>query len=236
MVKDKILIINPNTSKEMTEDIKDTVEDVCAKDVDVEVIHPQKGTESIECKYDETIAGYEMIELLKSRKEKYSGVLIACFGDPCLYAIKEMMDCPVIGIAEASITTALLLGNKFSILAAGKRAIPLMENMVRGYGLGERMASIESLEMTVTDVEKQKDEAIRRLVRATKNAMEKGAEICILGCAGMTSLKEKVESITGAVILDPVEVGYCTLEMLCKNKISMAKCNNFAFPPKKKFR
>lgn len=229
----KILIINPNTSEDMTRDVQDTILRIRGKNVETEVIHPMFGPESLECKYDETIAGYAMIDLLKAKENEYSGVLIACYGDPCLYAIKEKMSCPVVGIAEASIAAALLLGNKFSILAAGKRAVPLMENMVRGYGMNERMASVECLDMAVSDVEKQKEEAVLRLVAAVERAMKKGAEVCILGCAGMTSLKEEVEKRTGGVILDPVEIGYGMLEMFVRYEIPMSKCNNFAFPPQK---
>ena len=101
--------------------------------MEVETVHPAYGPKSLESAYDTAIATNAMIDMLTGKEAEYDGVLIACFGDPGHDALKEMLDGAVVGIAESAIATALMLGNKYSILAAGERAVPLMENMVNSY-------------------------------------------------------------------------------------------------------
>lgn len=234
-MKKKILVINPNTSEAMTEDIRKTVESMQSPQVQAVVRHPDFGPVSIESKYDETIAGYAMLQMLESGGTAYDGILVACYGDPGLYAVKEKMSCPVIGIAEASISASVLLGYRFSILAAGARAVPLMNHMVRGYGMLERLASIECLDMAVTDVEADKDTAVRGLTDAALRAKQKGAEVCILGCAGMTGLGDEVAARTGVSIMDPLAVGYGMLESFVLHGITVSKSGYFAPLPEKAF-
>lgn len=229
----KILVINPNTSEAMTADVRATVDRIKRPDVDAQTVHPAYGPESLESAYDTAIATNAMIDLLTGKEAEYDGVLIACFGDPGHDALKEMLDGAVMGIAEASIATALMLGNKYSILAAGERAVPLMENMVTGYGLKERLASVECLGMSVTAVEEQKEEATEKLTQAAERAARKGADVMILGCAGMTTLKSEVEKRTGMLILDPVETGYAMLEAIVCRGLKVSHSGLYARLPEK---
>lgn len=229
----KILVINPNTSEAMTADVRATVDRIKRPDVDAQTVHPAYGSESLESAYDTAIATNAMIDLLTGKEAEYDGVLIACFGDPGHDALKEMLDGAVMGIAEASIATALMLGNKYSILAAGERAVPLMENMVTGYGLKERLASVECLGMSVTAVEEQKEEATEKLTQAAERAARKGADVMILGCAGMTTLKSEVEKRTGMLILDPVETGYAMLEAIVCRGLKVSHSGLYARLPEK---
>lgn len=231
----RILVINPNTSEAMTADVRATVDRIRRPDVEAETVHPPYGPESLESAYDTVIAANAMIDMLTGRESAYDGVLIACFGDPGHDALKEMLDGAVVGIAEAAIATALLLGNKYSILAAGERAVPLMENMVAGYGLKSRLASVECLGMSVTAVEEQKEEAIEKLTQAAERAAQKGADVLILGCAGMTTLKVEVEARTGMVILDPVETGYAMLEAAVCRNLKVSHSGLYARLPEKNY-
>ena len=219
----KLLIINPNTSEAMTEDIRRTILMVKNKEIDIEVIHSDFGAESLESFYDYTLASFGMIRCLKKHVKDYDGILIACFGDPGLYAIEEISDCPVVGIAEASMGIANLLGAKFSILAASEKASPMQA----------RSAGTVAINMSVLDVEQNKEEAIEKLVNAGRIAKNRGAEVLILGCAGMTGISESVEKRLGIRVLDPVFIGYSVLEMLVTKNISVGKSGLLSTPKPK---
>ena len=229
----KLLIINPNTSEAMTEDIRRTILMVKNKEIDIEVIHSDFGAESLESFYDYTLASFGMIRCLKKHVKDYDGILIACFGDPGLYAIEEISDCPVVGIAEASMGIANLLGAKFSILAASEKASPMMDYLVTGYGMQARSAGTVAINMSVLDVEQNKEEAIEKLVNAGRIAKNRGAEVLILGCAGMTGISESVEKRLGIRVLDPVFIGYSVLEMLVAKNISVGKSGLLSTPKPK---
>src|SRR2546421_693662 len=84
------------------------------------VVHgcnPRFGPVSIEGFYDEAISGLGVIdEVRRSADAGYDAYVIACFGDPGLYAAREVATGPVVGIAEAAFHFASLLAPSFSIV------------------------------------------------------------------------------------------------------------------------
>ena len=133
------LVINPNTSETMSAEIRATAEKVFQAPWTCRVVNAPAGAESLESWRDYQLAGAAILPLLKDHAD-VDGVVLACFGDPGLYALKEISPVPVVGIAEASIALATLLGGKFGILAAMDRAVGLMDGMVRLYGMEARYA------------------------------------------------------------------------------------------------
>ncbi|MDR2181952.1 MAG: aspartate/glutamate racemase family protein [Treponema sp.] len=226
----KLLVINPNTSAGMTEDIRQTIERIKSPGVQVTVTSPDFGARSLESFYDYTLAGFAICRLLDTARGDYDGVLIACYGDPGLYAAKEICACPVLGIAEASISLSLLLGSRFAILAASEKAVPMMENMISQYDVRGRFAGVLPLGMSVLDAEKHKQQTIERLIEAGGKAAANGAEVLILGCAGMTGMKEAVAGALNVVVLDPVECSYQMLEMICRCGYKVSKRGLYAPP------
>ena len=91
----------------------------------------------------------------------------------------------------------------------------------------------EPLGINVLDVEKNKEESIRQLAAVGKKAVDKGAEVLILGCAGMTGMKEGIEEILGVPVIDPVECGYKVLEMMVKNNFPVSKIGLYMTPYEK---
>ena len=168
----KMLVINPNTSIEMTEDIERTIAKVKDDDVQTIVTMPDFGPVSLESFYDYSLATFGSIREINKYKN-VDGILIACFGDPGIYALKERYNCLTIGIAEASMSTALLMGKKFSLLVASEKAVPMMEDMVNQYGLLNRLSSIENIGMKVLDIEKDKEKSVNQLVSVGNAAIKK---------------------------------------------------------------
>ena len=105
--------------------------------------------------------------------------------------------------------------------------------MVRQYGLLERLSSVEAIDLSVLDAERDKQKTIKRLSAAALNAKEKGAEVVIMGCAGMTGIRQDVELAAGLPVLDPVQVGYAQLELLVNLGLSTSKAGLYSFPYKK---
>ena len=96
-----------------------------------------------------------------------------------------------------------------------------------------RSAGTVAINMSVLDVEQNKEEAIEKLVNAGRIAKNRGAEVLILGCAGMTGISESVEKRLGIRVLDPVFIGYSVLEMLVTKNISVGKSGLLSTPKPK---
>ena len=87
--------------------------------------------------------------------------------------------------------------------------------------------------MSVLDVERNKEQAVEKLVNVGRIVKERGAEVLILGCAGMTGISDAVEKRLGIRVLDPVIVGYSVLEMLVTKNIPIGKSGLLATPSPK---
>jgi allantoin racemase len=220
----KFLVINPNTSLEMTHAIKQTIEQFKHSHHEVDVISAKMGPRSLETFYEYSLATVGVISTLQDLNlDKYDGILLACFGDPGLYAIKEISPIPVIGIAEASISVSLLLGSSFGMFVALEKAVPMMENMVQQYGLTDRLAGVYPLELPVLDLEKDKKLTTDLLLKKGQQAVESGAEVLILGCAGLTGFSDTIEEQLGITVIDPIRVGFKALESIVESKLNVSK-------------
>lgn len=231
----KVVVINPNTSKEMTASIKEVIERLSSK-YEVTVVNPSFGPESLESFYDYEIAASQVLTLVKKKYTHYDGILLSCFGDPGLYALKEICRCPLVGIAEASISTAMLLGKKFFILTALSKAVPMMKEMVYSYGVISRLAGVRAVNSSVLEIEGNKEKLLENFIIQGRLAIEEGAEVIILGCASMTGLKDELQRALGIPVIDPVEAGFKALEALMDLGLCTSKAGLYSEPPVKNYK
>src|SRR5699024_3348246 len=119
---------------------------------------------------------------------------------------------------------------KFGLLVASEKAVPMMEDMVNQYGLRNRLSSIETIGIKVLETEENKVKSIKKLESVDRIAIEKGAEVLILSCAGMTGLRDSLESVLNVPIIDPVVVGYKMLESLLEVNLKISKIGMYNEP------
>jgi len=234
----KILVINPNTSIPMTNQIRIALETIKRADTELTVTCPEKGPETIESAYDEAYAIPPTLELVKkANQDGYDAVILACFSDPGLDAAKEISVIPVIGIEEATLHVAAMLGAKFSIMTPRKQRIPSKVEHVHMRGLSHFLASVRSLDLTVAETEADPAKTKQRLINVAKLAVEKdGAEVIIMGCAGMAGYAQEIEQTLNVKVLDPSAVALKTAEAIADLGLSHSKVGLFATPPDKLFK
>jgi allantoin racemase len=213
----RILLINPNTSQSFTEKIQAIADKYASPGTHVVATNPESGPRSIESIYDELLSAPGTLEVALASLDHYDAFVIACYSDhPTVYALREITDKPVLGIAEASIYVACMLGYKFSVVTTNREWEPLLWDAVRHYGMAERCASVRSTGMPVLALESASpDETYRMILDASRQAMEKdGAEVICLGCAGMSGLDKKLEAELNIPVVDGVVSALKLLEGL----------------------
>ena len=95
----------------MTDLIGRSARAVAAPGTRVDAVQPTMGPASIESHYDEALAVPGLLEQIAlGEAEGVDAYVVACFGDPGLDAARELARGPVIGIAEAAMHAAALLG------------------------------------------------------------------------------------------------------------------------------
>jgi allantoin racemase len=234
----KIMVINPNTSESMTNHISEELKRIKRSDTELTVVCLDKGPETIESAYDEAHAIPPTLELVKrANQEGYHAVILACFSDPGLEAAKEISEIPVIGIEESTLHIAAMLGARFSIMTPRRQRIPIRKEHVYMRGMDHFLASVRSLDLSVAETDADPEKTKKRVLEVARTAVEEdGAEVIILGCAGMAGYAPELESKLGVKVLDPTAVALKIAEAMADLGLKHSKLGLFAPPPKKRFK
>jgi len=234
----KIMVINPNTSESMTDHIREELNRIKRPDTELTVVCAESGPETIESAYDEAHAIPPTLELVKrANEERYDAIILACFSDPGLDAAKEISEIPVIGIEEVTLHIAAMLGAKFTVLTPRRERIPSKREDVCRRGLEHFLASIRSLDLSVAETDADPQKTKKKVVEVAKAAVEEdGAEVMILGCAGMAGYAPELESKLGVKVLDPSAVALKMAEAMVDLGLRHSKLGLFASPPNKTFK
>jgi len=229
----KIHLINPNSTRSMTEKIGAAARQVAAPGTVIVATNPSGTPKSIEGYADEANAVPALLaEIIRGTEEGADAFVNACFDDPGLDACREVTDRPVIGIVEASMLTAAILAARFSVVTTLPRAIPIIEDLADRYGHTRRCRRVRAAAIPVLALEDDAANA-RTLVRAEVLAAiaEDGIDAVILGCAGMADLTDELAAETGVPVIDGVAAATKLAEALAGRRTS--KVGGYAYPPKK---
>ena len=219
----KILIINPNSSPEMTGKIKETALEFAAGAFEVDCLPTPGAPDYIETYEDQQKAAPGMIRLVRENEETCDAFVIACHCDPNLDAMKEITTKLVVGIGEASMKIASMLGHSFSVVTDTIHSIPNKEALARKYHLQDALASARAPEKDSEEL--SFEEKIFQAAEAA--AKEDDAEVLVLGCAGMTGLDKRLQELLGIPVLDGVVCALILASGLLKHGISTSKARRY---------
>ena len=163
--------------------------------IELEVEALEKGTASIESLYDEYVNAPYILNKVKEAEEKgFDAVVIDCFGDPALEAARELVRIPVVGANHSACFLAAQLAGKFSIINILPETKHQILSLIFKYGLSAHLASIETINVPVLDIESKQDEVVEAIVNASKRAYrEANAFAVVLGCTGLSFIARRVQ-------------------------------------------
>ncbi len=219
----KILIINPNSDPEMTKAIQTSAEDFAGGNYDVKTLLTPGAPRFIETYEDKIKAAPGMIRLIRDNEEKYDAFINACHCDPNHDAMKEVTGKPVVGIGEASMKIATMLGHSFSVVSTAKHSIPNKETLIKQYGLQNSLASVRAPEEE--DTSRKLEDIFMETSRAAVE--EDMAEVIVLGCAGLTGLDKSIQKKLGIPVLDGVICALIIAEGLVRYRVSTSKIRRY---------
>src|SRR5262245_29265328 len=116
----RLLIVNGNTNGALTERLRLQAQAFLPPERPITALTALYGAEYISDRESATIAAHAILDTVRAHliggTRRYDACLLACFGEPGIGAVKEVFDFPVVGMAEASIVSALQLGERFAIV------------------------------------------------------------------------------------------------------------------------
>ncbi|MFC1500594.1 aspartate/glutamate racemase family protein [Candidatus Zixiibacteriota bacterium] len=215
----RILLINPNSDAEMTAAIQTSAEAFAAGEYEVLAKATPGAPQFIETYRDELLAAPGMMQLVRVNEDDYDAIIIACHCDPNLDAMKEICSIPVVGIGEASMKLATMLGHSFSVVTTHIHSIPGKVANARKMHLHDLMVSVRAPEKGEEDLG---DEQL--FLELSRRAVEEDlAEVIVLGCAGLTGMDKKIEKELGVPVLDGVICALIIATGLVRYGVSTSK-------------
>lgn len=231
----KLLVINPNISNDVTALIEAEALRSAGPDTQLTVRTAAHGVEYIETRFESLIAAGAVAELIAEYAGKVDGVVVAAFGDPGMPALKELVDVPVIGITEAALCAAALQGQRFSIIAISDRITAWYRDCVEHFGLGGRLASIRSINQSLTSIGSVQADFKDTLLALSRQAVEEdGADVVILAGAPLAGLARDLEGQIPVPVVDGISAGIRMTEAVVALQSGFHRQGAFAPPPVKR--
>ena len=201
---DRILVINPNSTEAVTKGIDVAMEPLRINGGPViECVTLKEGPPGIESQaHAEQVVG-PIGEMIRQRDNDCSAFVIACYSDPGLHAARELTLKPVLGIAECGILTALTLGQRFGVISILRKSIPRHLRYVGQMGLNDRMAGDRAIGLGVVELSDEARTFSRMAEVAAELRDEDGADVLIMGCAGMARYRDRLQRHVGLPVVEP---------------------------------
>ena len=230
----KILLVNPNISTAVTELMVVEARRVAAPASEIVAATAAFGPLYIENRAEAAIAGHAVLDALAEHSVGCDAAIVAAFGDPGLAGAKELMNIPVVGIAEAAMLTAWMLGRRFSIVCMTARLRTWYRECAVEHGLHGRLAAVRALDVPITDITRARDvlaEPLLELCRRT--VVEDEAEVVIIGGGPLAGLAHLIADRVPVPLLDGVACAVPMAEMLVNMGVRAPTQGSFAQPRSK---
>jgi allantoin racemase len=230
----RILLLNPNTTAEVTGLLYAAGSRAASPGTELVAVTAKRGVPYIATRAEAQIGGAIALEMLAEAGTGFDAAIIAAFGDPGLFGARELFSFPVVGLAEAAMLTACMLGQQFSIVTFSRVLAPWYWECVAMHGLEARCSGIRTLDesfQSISNVQVEKEESLIRI--ANKAVDEDGADVAILSGAPLAGLAEKVKNRIPVPVIDPIAAAVRQAETLVVLKPRKAIAGTFRRPPPK---
>jgi Asp/Glu/hydantoin racemase len=201
-----IYVINPNSTEAVTETIDQAIEPLRSSDgPGIECLTLAEGPPGIQTQRDVDGVVEPLLRRAAALENYASAFVIACFSDPGLHSLREQSARPVFGIAECGVLTALSIGHRFGVIAILPVSIRRHLRYYGAMGVTGRLAAELAINVNVVDLANQ-DLTRSRMIdcgRALRDAH--GADVIVMGCAGMTKYRPVLEDELGIPVVEPTQ-------------------------------
>jgi Asp/Glu/hydantoin racemase len=207
----QLLVINPNTSERVSALLQTHVQAAAGSHVEVRTVTARFGAPYIADEASYAVAAHSALdawsEALVNDGAKPDAVLIGCFGDPGLMALRESSPVPVTGLAEAAFIEAARHG-RYAIVTGGERWGPMLQRLAQALGQAQQLAGIHTVAPTGAQLAADPTAAHRLLAQACRDAAHQlGVQAVILGGAGLAGMASAVQAQVPVPVIDSVIAG-----------------------------
>jgi allantoin racemase len=207
MEQPTILVVNPNTSQEMTAAIDRVAQTTAGTYASIITLRSSHGPHTIEGPLDAALGVAGMLEVVAAYPQPFDAVVVACFGDPGVEALRRLVRVPVVGIGAASFIQAACSSQRFAIVTPAVGTPERYVAVTAAMGLTAQFLGTYQTSLAVADFESDDPAVLETLVFHAQQAVKDGAECLLFGCAGIADQMHHIEDRIGVLCIASVAAG-----------------------------
>ena len=205
-MRERIVVINPNSTEACTRSIDGALDALRFSDgPKIDCVTMKEGPPGIQSQRDSDSVIGPICDYVHARGNDAAAFVIACFSDPGLHAAREATGHPVFGIAESGYFAAMTRGERFGVISILESSVARHGRYVRQLGIAARSAGDRAIGLGVVELSQEESVLTRMIEAATALRDEDGADVLILGCAGMARFRDRVSQAVGLPVVEPTQ-------------------------------
>ena len=230
----KLLLANPNSTEALTQACAALARGAASPGTEIVPWTNREGPPAVDSVYGDYMAGRPLAMRLAALAPRPDAIVLAGFGNYGTGAVKEIMESPVVGLAEAAMAFATPLCHRFVIVTTSPRMIAYTEDVVQLLGFAPRCAAVRAIDLPpIAAGEPPAEEVVAQLADALAAARANDrADLVILGGARLSPHAAALRRRTPLVVIEPVACAVAMAEALARLGLSQSKAGKFAPPPR----
>jgi allantoin racemase len=204
----KLLVVNPNTTASVTETLRRHVQAAAGAAVEVQATSARFGASYIASETSFAVAAHAALDAYAAHAAAHGApdvILVGCFGDPGVEALREATALPVVGLAEAAMRAAARHG-RFAIVTGGAAWQPMLGRLARALELDKHVSGIHIVAPTGAQLAADSGAALALLRGACVRAAS-GADCVVLGGAALAGMAATIAPALAVPLIDSVIAG-----------------------------
>lgn len=227
----RLLVVNANTSDVVTEKVTLEARAAAAPGTDIVSVTGTFGARVIGTRAEHCIGEHSTIALVSRHAGDCDAVVIAVSYDTGLRGARELLSIPVVGMTEAGLLTACMLGGRIGVITFGRRVLPLYHELVASYGLADRIAGWRVLESTAAYARGAHDELDREIAKTANDLVERDlAETVVLTGAVMAGVPRRLQADVPVPVIDCIACAVRQAQLLVDLKLPKPRTGSYAPP------
>lgn len=222
-MKIKVIIPNSGMDRKTLDDRERMLIGALSETTELSVDCIGGGPAQIASHTDEMMAGPWLLEAgIQAQRDGYDALVVYCFSDPGVEALREVLDIPVIGPGEITLAMAGMFGERCGVITTTTANISRITGRIRkDPAMRDREVKVYALDIPVLQLREDPQITCRRLEEICDRAVkEDQLDTLIFGCLGMAQYGKALEEKFGVAVLDPAFIGVAFAELCARLKIS----------------
>ncbi len=232
----RILLVNGNTTAAMTQTLVATAREAAAPGTEIAAATGSIGAAVVSHRAEEAIAGHAIVKAVADHDGAFDGVLIGVSTDPALGALRALLPVPVVGMTEAALLTACMLGGRFGLVTFSRASAPGYRETVERYGLASRLAGLGTIDIPLAEAYAKREKLTEAIVEAADALIDRnGAEVLILAGAAAAGLPARLQPHVPVPLLDGIVCGVRLTEAMIRLGASKPSRGSYAPPAENRY-